>query len=214
MPRGLPRSAFAAAVLQFSGFADIAIGNRPDARPAIPGELSSAVSRRLGPRFWRRWHITSIIWLRDYLGFPIAGRDAPTLRLLPNIMAGFALLGFWYGGGETIALWAAYSSAFLALEAVGLGPRLARWPKLLQRGYTLLVMMIGWVILRSDSSPVCDGDAAGDGGSERVCADGESLPDAAGVDRSRNRRDWRGADDSMDEPLARFDRRADQPRPS
>src|SRR6185295_5365724 len=82
--------------------------------------------------FWRRWHVTSITWLRDYLAFPMAGRDAPTLRLFPSIITGFALLGFWYGGGWTVALWAAYSSAFLAFEAVGFGSSISVWPKALR----------------------------------------------------------------------------------
>ena len=101
--------------------------------------------------FWRRWHVTSITWLRDYFAFPMAGRDAPTLRLFPSIVTGFALLGFWYGGGWTVAFWAAYSSAFLAFEAVGFGARISFWPRPIRHLYVLLVVTIGWVILRADS---------------------------------------------------------------
>jgi D-alanyl-lipoteichoic acid acyltransferase DltB (MBOAT superfamily) len=138
---------------QFSGYADIAIGLgrmfglryvENFHRPYLADSLRE---------FWRRWHVTSMTWLRDYLAFPIAGRDTPTLALLPNIVAGFVLLGFWYGAGWTVGAWAAYSSAFLALEAIGFGARLARWPPAVRHLYVLLVVMTGWVILRAGSVP-------------------------------------------------------------
>jgi alginate O-acetyltransferase complex protein AlgI len=136
---------------QLSGYADIAIGLGRMLGLRYPENFRRPYLADSMREFWRRWHVTSITWLRDYAGFPLAGRDAPTLHLLPNIVAGFVLLGFWYGGGWTVALWAAYSSAFLALEAVGFGPRLARWSAPLQHAYVLLVVIIGWVILRADS---------------------------------------------------------------
>jgi alginate O-acetyltransferase complex protein AlgI len=135
----------------FSGYADIAIGAGRMLGLRYPDNFHRPYVADSVREFWRRWHVTSITWLRDYLGFPIAGRDVPTLRLLPNIVAGFVLLGFWYGGGWTVVAWAAYSSVFLAFEALGLGPRLARWPKVAQHVYTLLVVTIGWVILRAGS---------------------------------------------------------------
>jgi len=61
------------------------------------------------------------------------------------------LLGFWYGGGWTVAVWAVYSSAFLAFEAVGLGARISSWPRALRHVYVLLVVTVGWVILRAES---------------------------------------------------------------
>lgn len=137
---------------RFSGCADIAIGlgrmlglRYPENfhRPYLAGSVRE---------FWRSWHVTTITWLRDYLAFPMAGRDTPTLRLAPNILLGFVLLGVWYGGGWTTLWWAAYSSAFLALEAIGLEARLARLPRILQRAYVLVVVTVGWTILRADSA--------------------------------------------------------------
>jgi alginate O-acetyltransferase complex protein AlgI len=136
---------------QFSGYADIAIGVGRMLGLRYPENFHRPYLADSVREFWRRWHVTSITWLRDYLAFPISGRDAPTLRLLPNIVAGFVLLGFWYGAGWTVVIWAAYSSAFLALESVGLGPRLAHWRRPIQHAYVLLVVVIGWVILRADS---------------------------------------------------------------
>jgi hypothetical protein len=77
--------------------------------------------------FWRRWHVTSITWLRDYLAFPMAGRDADT-ALFPSIVTGFALLGFWYGGGWTVHSGQHIRAPFSHREAVGFGARISFWP--------------------------------------------------------------------------------------
>jgi alginate O-acetyltransferase complex protein AlgI len=135
----------------FSGYADMAIGLGRMLGLRYPENFHRPYLADSIREFWRRWHVTSITWLRDYFAFPIAGRDAPTLRLLPSIVTGFGLLGFWYGGGWTVALWAAYSSAFLAFEAVGFGARISFWPRAIRHLYVLLVVTIGWAMLRADS---------------------------------------------------------------
>ena len=137
---------------RLSGCADIAIGLGRMLGLRYPENFHRPYLACSVREFWRRWHVTSITWLRDYLAFPIAGRDAPTLRLAPNIVLGFVLLGVWYGGGWTVVGWAVYSSAFLALEAVGLEATLARWPRFVQRAYVLAVVAVGWTILRADST--------------------------------------------------------------
>src|SRR5439155_4529205 len=76
----------------------------------------------------------------------------PTLRLFPSILIAFLLLGLWYGGGWTVMLWAVYSGAFLAFEAVGFGATISRWPTSIRHVYVLVVVTIGWVILRADSA--------------------------------------------------------------
>jgi alginate O-acetyltransferase complex protein AlgI len=136
----------------FSGYADMAIGLGRMLGLRYPENFHRPYMADSMREFWRRWHVTSITWLRDYLAFPMAGRDAPTLRLFPSIVTGFALLGFWYGGGWTVALWAAYSSAFLAFEAVGFGARVSFWPRPVRHVYVLIVVTVGWVILRADSA--------------------------------------------------------------
>ena len=113
---------------QFSGYADIAIGLGRMLGLRYPENFHRPYLADSVREFWRRWHVTSITWLRDYLAFPIAGRDAPTLRLFPSILIAFLLLGLWYGGGWTVTLWAVYSGAFLAFEAVGFGATISRWP--------------------------------------------------------------------------------------
>jgi len=135
-----------------SGYADIAIGVGRMFGLRYPENFRRPYVADSIREFWRRWHITAIIWLRDYLSLPIAGRDAPTPRLFLNIVLAFCLLGLWQGGGTTVPLWAAYSGGWLALEAVGLGARMERLPRIVRHAYVLLVILVGFALLRAESS--------------------------------------------------------------
>ena len=137
---------------QFSGYADLAIGLGRMFGLRYPENFRRPYVADSVREFWRRWNITAIMWLRDYLSLPIAGRDAPTPRLFLNIFLGFCLVGLWHGGGVNVLVWAAYSGVWLALEAVGLGTRLERWPRVLRHLYLILVMVVGWVVLRADTN--------------------------------------------------------------
>jgi alginate O-acetyltransferase complex protein AlgI len=134
----------------FSGYADIAIGVGKTVGLRYPENFRRPYVADSVREFWRRWNITSIMWLRDYLSLPIAGRDAHSPRLFGNTVIGFLLLGLWHGGGRTVWVWALYSAFWLALEAVGLGQRMERLPRAARHAYVLLVILVGWVILRAD----------------------------------------------------------------
>jgi alginate O-acetyltransferase complex protein AlgI len=137
---------------RFSGFADLAVGVGRIFGLRYPENFRRPYTATSVREFWRRWNITAITWLRDYLSLPIAGRDAPTPRLFMNTALGFCLVGLWHGGGSNVVLWAIYSSAWLAMEAVGFGRRLDRWPAPARHVYVLAVAVVGWVILRADTS--------------------------------------------------------------
>lgn len=138
---------------QFSGYADMAIGIGRMFGLRYPDNFRRPYLADSVREFWRRWNVTAVTWLRDYLSLPMAGRDRPTPRLLPAIVLGFVLLGLWHGAGRTTLLWALYSAAWLALEALGFGARLERWPAVFRHAYLLLVTVVGWVILRADTVP-------------------------------------------------------------
>ena len=135
-----------------SGYADLSIGVGRMFGFRYPENFRRPYLADSIREFWRSWSITSIAWLRDYLSLPIAGRDVPTPRLFLNILVGFALLGLFHGGGWLVPAWALYSGAWLAVEALGLGRLLARWPKPLRHVYVLVVIGLGWIILRADSA--------------------------------------------------------------
>jgi len=135
--------------LQFSGYCDVGIGVGRMIGLRYSENYRRPYTADSIREFWRRWNVTLITWLRDYLFLPIAGQDAPTPRLFVNIVAGFCLVGLWHGGGTTFLAWGMYSGSWLALEAVGFHARVERLPRVVRHLYVLLVMVVGWVILRA-----------------------------------------------------------------
>jgi alginate O-acetyltransferase complex protein AlgI len=137
--------------LDFSAYSDMAIGlgmlfgfrflenfNRP----------YSAVSLT---DFWRRWHISLSRWFRDYLYIPLGGNRKGALRTYVNLTLVFLLCGFWHGANWTFVVWGAYHGLFLVIERM---TGLRRIPENrlsgLRRLVTLMVVLCGWVIFRSD----------------------------------------------------------------
>ncbi|MDR3050376.1 MAG: MBOAT family protein [Oscillospiraceae bacterium] len=100
--------------------------------------------------FWRRWHMTLSGWFRDYLYIPLGGSRGGALRTLRNLFIVWALTGLWHGAGWNFVAWGLWYFVFLALERFVWGARLARLPWL-GRAYTLLVVLLGWVLFAHDS---------------------------------------------------------------
>jgi len=72
--------------------------------------------------FWRRWHVTLSMWLRDYLYIPLGGnRRHGGFNLLVTMTLG----GLWHGAGWTYVLWGFLHGALLWLEREL--PKLPRW---------------------------------------------------------------------------------------
>ncbi len=71
---------------RFSGYADIAIGVGRMLGFRYPENFRRPFTADSLREFWRRWNVTLITWLRDYLSLPIAGQDRPTPRLYLNIV--------------------------------------------------------------------------------------------------------------------------------
>jgi alginate O-acetyltransferase complex protein AlgI len=135
----------------FSGYSDMAIGlglmfgfrylenfNFPYIATSITG-------------FWRRWHISLSSWFRDYLYIPLGGNRAGKFRTYFNLFLVFVLCGFWHGASWTFMAWGVYHGAFLVVERLGLGRALGSTPRPLQHLYTLIVVMCGWVLFRSET---------------------------------------------------------------
>ena len=137
---------------QWSGYADAAIGIGRMLGYRHPENFRRPYTAQSVRDFWRQWNITAMTWLRDYLYLPIAGRDRPTPRLFVNIILGFCMVGLWHGAGPNVVVWAVYSGAWLSLEAIGLGTKLDRLPAPIRHAYLLLVVIIGWVILRAGTA--------------------------------------------------------------
>ncbi|MBV9126595.1 MAG: MBOAT family protein [Verrucomicrobia bacterium] len=137
----------------FSGYSDMAIGlGRLFGFRFLENFNYPYISRSLG-EFWRRWHISLSSWFRDYLYIPLGGNRHGRTRTLFNLLAVFFFCGLWHGASWSFVVWGLWHGGFL------IGERLVRWetkfaprlPAILTHGYTLLVVMVGWVFFREES---------------------------------------------------------------
>ena len=60
------------------------------------------------------------------------------------------LTGLWHGAAWTFVVWGVYYGVLLILEKLLWGKKIAGIP-VLRRFYTLLLVVIGWVVFRSES---------------------------------------------------------------
>ncbi|GAA5534566.1 MBOAT family protein [Deinococcus aluminii] len=137
----------------FSGYSDMAVGLGYLFGIRIPQNFN-APYRALGiGDFWRRWHISLSSWLRDYLYIPLGGSRRGPIRTNVNLLIVMLLGGLWHGANWTFVIWGAYQGLLLVIDRT-LEPWTKRWPPLLLRWSTFLLVIVGWVFFRSESLPM------------------------------------------------------------
>lgn len=90
--------------LDFSAYSDMALGLGRMIGFHYPENFNYpyiAVSVR---DFWRRWHISLSRFFRDYVYIPLGGNRVSTGRLMLNLLAVWALTGFWHGSSWNFIL--------------------------------------------------------------------------------------------------------------
>ena len=68
--------------------------------------------------FWRRWHMTLGSWFRDYVYIPLGGSRKGKLMTFRNMLAVWALTGFWHGASWNFILWGLLMFALISVERV------------------------------------------------------------------------------------------------
>src|SRR5262249_29022628 len=101
--------------------------------------------------FWRRWHITLSVWLRDYLYIPLGGNRAGTGRTYLNLILTMLLGGLWHGASWNFVVWGGLHG--LALAAHKLWTKTTRWrmPAALGWALTFAFVALAWVPFRASS---------------------------------------------------------------
>lgn len=61
--------------------------------------------------FWQRWHISLMLWFRDYLYIPLGGNRRGKWRTTWNTAVVFAVSGIWHGAAWNFVIWGLYWAA-------------------------------------------------------------------------------------------------------
>ena len=130
----------------FSGYSDMAIGLGKMLGFEFLENFNYPYISRSITEFWRRWHISLSTWFRDYVYIPLGGSRHGRGKQIRNLMIVWLLTGFWHGASWNFMLWGIYFGVILILKNFVLKPILERLPKVLQHGYALVLILLGWVL--------------------------------------------------------------------
>jgi len=100
----------------FSGYSDMAIGLALHMGFHFPINFDSPYQSKSITEFWRRWHISLSIWLRDYLYIPLGGNRKGKLRTYINLMLTMLLGGLWHGAATRFIIWGGLHGLMLGIE--------------------------------------------------------------------------------------------------
>lgn len=130
----------------FSGYSDMAIGLGKMFGFDFLENFDHPYCSKSITEFWRRWHISMGTWFRDYVYIPLGGNRRGIAIQLRNIAIVWLLTGFWHGASWNYVLWDVFYGGILIFEKFFLLNRLQKAPVLVRRLYTLLCVMVGWVL--------------------------------------------------------------------
>jgi alginate O-acetyltransferase complex protein AlgI len=136
----------------FSGYTDMAIGLARMFGFRFPENFDRPYSAVSMTDFWRRWHITLSRWFRDYVYIPLGGSRVSQAVTVRNLLIIFLLVGAWHGAAWTFVLWGLYNGGLLVAERLsGISRMSDKRLAVLRRAGTFLLVILGWVLFRSDS---------------------------------------------------------------
>ncbi|MGB4593536.1 MAG: MBOAT family O-acyltransferase [Coriobacteriia bacterium] len=146
----------------FSGYTDIVRGSARLFGVDLARNFDRPYFARSVKEFWRRWHMTLMEWLKDYVYIPLGGSRVSKVRRYVNILAVFLLSGLWHGAGYTFIVWGLLNGAYQILGDLtsGIRTRVAGALKidrdgpawgLVQIVITFSLISVAWVFFRAES---------------------------------------------------------------
>lgn len=134
----------------FSGYSDMAIGlGKMFGFDFLENFDLPYVSTSI-TEFWRRWHISLSSFFKDYVYIPLGGSRQGNVYW--HIFIVFALTGLWHGAAWNFVVWGLWHGFFRIVEKLwSKHPVNFIIPKIFKYIVTMLIVMIGWVMFRSDT---------------------------------------------------------------
>lgn len=142
-------------LFDFSGYSDMAIGlGRIFGFEFLENFDYPYISKSV-TEFWRRWHISLGTWFRDYVYIPLGGNRVSKGRHILNLFIVWLLTGFWHGANWTFVVWGLFYFIILIIEKYTHVDKLFEQKlHILPHIYTMLLVILGWVIFRADNISV------------------------------------------------------------
>ena len=108
----------------FSAYSDMAIGFAGLLGYRFPENFQQPYRAQSIQDFWKRWHMSLSLWLRDYLYIPLGGNRGGEVKTIRNLFLTMLLGGLWHGAHWTFVFWGALHGLGLSFERI-----YRRWKK-------------------------------------------------------------------------------------
>ncbi len=148
--------------MDFSGYSDIVRGASRLFGVEIPNNFRGPYFATTVRDFWRRWHISLMDWLKEYVYIPLGGNRVGDARRYANLLAVFAVSGLWHGTGLTYLAWGLLNGIYqvaggllaplneriirrLRIDRDSVGHRAFRTAR------TFVLITVSWVFFRAES---------------------------------------------------------------
>ncbi|MBQ8842883.1 MAG: MBOAT family protein [Ruminiclostridium sp.] len=159
----------------FSGYSDMAIGLGKMMGFNFPENFDYPYLSKSISEFWRRWHMTLGGWFKSYVYFPLGGNRKGTGRTVFNLAVVWVLTGIWHGASWNFILWGTLYGVFIIAEKLFLGKLLEKLPTAVRWLYTMLLVVLGWVLFVTPDLPTAFSYMGTMFGSTGILADSRAL---------------------------------------
>lgn len=135
----------------FSGYSDMALGlGRMFGFHFLENFNYPYIAKSI-TEFWQRWHISLTSWFRDYVYIPLGGNRCSKWKNIRNIVIVWFLTGFWHGAAWNFIFWGLWFCLLLLGEKFIWGNLLKKSPTVIRHSYTMLIVILSWVLFRAGS---------------------------------------------------------------
>ncbi len=135
----------------FSGYSDMAIGLAKMFGFDFLENFDYPYISKSITEFWRRWHMSLGGWFREYIYIPLGGNKKGTLIQVRNLFIVWFTTGLWHGASTNFIVWGLYFGVILFIEKIYLKNLLKKIPSIFAHIYTLIIVIIGWVIFDTNT---------------------------------------------------------------
>lgn len=140
----------------FSGYSDMAIGVGKLLGFRITRNFNNPYFSRSVSEFWKRWHISLMEWLKEYVYFPLGGSRLAKVKTIRNTIIVFLISGLWHGANWTFVLWGIYHAVLFLPGLLFKGFKRYKvstpynWSQTLNVIVVFTLVTNGWIIFRCE----------------------------------------------------------------
>ena len=134
----------------FSGYSEMAIGLALLFNLKMPVNFNSPYQARSIIDFWRRWHMTLGLWVKNYLYIPMGGNRHGEMNKMRNLFISMLIIGLWHGAGWTFVVWGGMHGLLLMINHTWRKTGIV-FPKIFNWSLTFLCVVICWVFFRAEN---------------------------------------------------------------